>query len=71
MPLLPWFVGTGTAATVASHVLAVLAAVVVGLVTARLTERPAPRMVLRQVGFTIVPAAITFAIGSLVGVGVS
>jgi VIT1/CCC1 family predicted Fe2+/Mn2+ transporter len=71
VPLLPWFVGTGTAATVASLALAVLAAVVVGLVTARLTERPAPRMVLRQVGFTIVPAAITFAIGSLVGVGVS
>ena len=42
----------------------------VGLVTARLTERPPLRMVTRQVLFTLVPAAITYAIGSLVGVGV-
>lgn len=71
VPLLPWFVGTGNAAVVASLVLAVVAAVAVGLLTARLTERSAPRMVLRQVGFTLVPAAVTFAIGSVVGVGVS
>ena len=71
VPLLPWFAGSGTAAVVASLSLAVVAAVAVGLVTARLTERPAARMVLRQVGFTLVPAAITFAIGAAVGVGVS
>jgi VIT1/CCC1 family predicted Fe2+/Mn2+ transporter len=71
VPLLPWFFGRGDGAVVASLVLAVVAAVVVGFVTARLTDRPASRMVLRQVGFTLVPAAITFAIGSLVGVGVS
>ena len=70
VPLLPWFFGGGDAAVVASLVLATLAAVTVGLVTARLTERPPVRMVTRQVLFTLVPAAITFAIGSLVGVGV-
>lgn len=70
VPLLPWFLGRGDAAVVASLALAVVAAVVVGLVTARLTERPAARMVARQVTFTLVPAAITYLIGSAVGVGV-
>jgi VIT1/CCC1 family predicted Fe2+/Mn2+ transporter len=70
VPLLPWFFGGGDAAVVASLVLAVLAAVAVGVVIARLTERPAPLMVGRQVLFTLVPAALTYAIGSLVGVGV-
>ena len=51
--------------------LAVLAAVAVGLITARLTERPVPKMVTRQLAFTLIPAALTFAIGSTVGVGVA
>jgi VIT1/CCC1 family predicted Fe2+/Mn2+ transporter len=70
VPLVPWFVGSGDAAVVASLALAVVAAVVVGVVIARLTERPFPRMVVRQVLFTVVPAVVTYAIGSLVGVGV-
>jgi VIT1/CCC1 family predicted Fe2+/Mn2+ transporter len=70
VPLAPWFVGGGDAAVVASLVLAVVAAVVVGLVLAHLTERPAPRMVGRQLAFTLVPAALTYLLGSLVGVGV-
>jgi VIT1/CCC1 family predicted Fe2+/Mn2+ transporter len=70
VPLIPWFVGGGDAAVVASLVMATLAAIVVGTVTARLTERPAVRMVARQLLFTLVPAALTFAIGSLVGVSV-
>ena len=42
IPLVPWFFGGGTAAVVASLVLAVVAAVAIGAVTARLTDRPAP-----------------------------
>ena len=71
VPLLPWFTSSGTGAVVASVLLAVLAAVAVGLITARLTERPAPRMVTRQLAFTLIPAALTYAIGSIVGVGVA
>jgi vacuolar iron transporter family protein len=71
VPLLPWYFTEGSAAVLASLLLAVAAAVVVGVLTARLTERPAARTVLRQVLFVLVPAAITFAIGSIVGVGVS
>jgi VIT1/CCC1 family predicted Fe2+/Mn2+ transporter len=70
VPLVPWFVGGGTAATIASLVAAVVAALVVGAVTARLTERPVVRVAVRQLLFTIVPAALTFVIGSAVGVGV-
>jgi VIT1/CCC1 family predicted Fe2+/Mn2+ transporter len=70
VPLVPWFIGSGMAATVASLVAAVVAALVVGVVTARMTERPISRVAGRQLAFTVVPAAITYAIGSAIGVGV-
>lgn len=69
VPLAPWFVGSGGAAIVASLVLGVLAAAVVGVLIARSTDRPLPRAVGRQMLFTLVPAAITFLIGNLLGVG--
>ncbi|HMG43389.1 MAG TPA: VIT1/CCC1 transporter family protein [Acidimicrobiales bacterium] len=68
IPLLPWFFGGGTAAIVASVVLGVAAAVVVGAVIGRSTNRGVPFGVARQVLFTVVPAAITFLIGSALGV---
>jgi VIT1/CCC1 family predicted Fe2+/Mn2+ transporter len=70
VPLVPWFLGGGNGATVASMVAAVVAAVAVGAVTARLTERPLVRVAARQLTFTVVPAALTYAIGSAVGIGV-
>jgi vacuolar iron transporter family protein len=70
VPLAPWFVGSGDAATVASVALGLLCAVVVGALVARSTGRPAGRAVARQVAFTLLPAAATFAIGSALGVGV-
>jgi VIT1/CCC1 family predicted Fe2+/Mn2+ transporter len=71
VPLLPWFVGEGAVASVMSLVLGVVAAVVVGVLIARSTGRHVLRGVGRQVAFTVVPAAITFAIGSALGVGTS
>ena len=50
--------------------LAVVAAIVIGAVTARLTDRPAPRIILRQLAFTILPAMVTYAIGSAIGLNV-
>jgi VIT1/CCC1 family predicted Fe2+/Mn2+ transporter len=70
VPLVPWFFGGGTAAVIASLVLAVVAAIVIGAVTARLTDRPAPRIILRQLAFTILPAIVTYAIGSAIGLNV-
>ena len=71
VPLAPWLFAAGMAATVASLVAAVVAAVAVGLAVGRFTERPWPRTVLRQVLFTVIPAGVTYAIGSAVGVGVT
>ncbi len=71
VPLVPWFVGSGTGAMLASLVLAVALAVAVGGAIGRFTGRPPLRTVARQVVFTLVPAALTYAIGALVGVGVT
>ena len=68
IPLVPWFAGEGAAATVTSLVLAVVAAVAVGWVIAASAERPVLRVVVRQLLFTLVPAAITYAVGSALGV---
>jgi vacuolar iron transporter family protein len=69
IPLVPWFVGAGNAAKVASLVLGVLAAAVVGWLIGRSTDRPIARAVTRQVLFTVVPALITFGIGNALGLG--
>ena len=68
VPLVPWFFGGGNGAIVASLVLGVLAAIAVGAVIGRSTDRGVGVGVGRQVLFTVVPAAITFAIGSALGV---
>jgi VIT1/CCC1 family predicted Fe2+/Mn2+ transporter len=68
VPLAPWFVVEGSAATIASLVLAVVAAVAVGWAIAATAERPVARVVARQLLFTLVPAAITYAVGSALGV---
>ena len=69
VPLVPYFVGTGTAAMVVAVVLAVIAALAVGTLLARFTGRSALRSALRQLLFTAVPAAVTYALGAAVGVG--
>lgn len=68
VPLVPWFLGSGTAAIAASLTAAVLAAVAVGVAIGRFTGRSLVRTVSRQVVFTLVPAGLTFAVGSAVGV---
>ncbi|MDP9451846.1 MAG: VIT1/CCC1 transporter family protein [Actinomycetota bacterium] len=69
VPLVPWFVASGPAAAVASLLAAVVAAVAVGGAIGRFTDRPLPRTVARQIAFTLVPAVLTYAVGSAVGVG--
>jgi VIT1/CCC1 family predicted Fe2+/Mn2+ transporter len=68
IPLLPWIVGSGTAATVSSLVLALVAAAIVGTIVSRFTERHRGATIARQIAFTALPAAVTYAIGSIVGV---
>lgn len=70
VPVVPWFVTEGTTAIVASIVLVTIAAGFVGTVVSRLTRRSRLSRVLRQVAFTLVPAAFTYLLGSAIGVHV-
>lgn len=71
VPLLPWLIGSGSGAIVASLVLALIAAVLIGYAIARYAETSPARSIGRQVAFTAVPAAITYAIGSVIGIGLA
>jgi VIT1/CCC1 family predicted Fe2+/Mn2+ transporter len=71
IPLLPWLIGSGTAAIVASIVLGALASLVVGAVLARFTERSVVTSALRQLAVTTVAAGVTFGVGKAIGTGVS
>lgn len=68
IPLIPYLFGTGTAAMVVAIVLGVIAALAVGAALARFTGRPMGRSAGRQLLFSAVPAVVTYAIGSAVGV---
>jgi VIT1/CCC1 family predicted Fe2+/Mn2+ transporter len=67
LPLLPWFVASGGGAEIASVVLGLVAAIVVGVALARYTARSPVRTAARQVLFTAVPAVVTWLIGNAVG----
>lgn len=69
VPLFPWFFTSGGAALALSIVLSGLTALGVGIALARYTGRSVPRTGLRQLLFAAVPAAITYALGAAVGVG--
>ena len=71
VPLAAWFFTTGAAALAFSIVLSGLTALAVGAALARFTGRSAPRSAVRQLLFAAAPAAATYAIGAVVGVGVS
>jgi len=71
IPLLPWLFTSGTAALVLSIACSAVAAVVVGVVLSRFTERSPLFSAVRQLGVTAVAAAVTYAVGRAVGSGVS
>jgi VIT1/CCC1 family predicted Fe2+/Mn2+ transporter len=69
VPLIPWFFARGTGAVVASVTVSVLAALGVGAALAAFTRRSWWRSAARQLLMTALPAAVTFGVGSLVGIG--
>jgi VIT1/CCC1 family predicted Fe2+/Mn2+ transporter len=69
--LLPWLIGSGTAAIVGSIVLGAVAAVVVGVVLASFTERSKLQSALRQLAVTAVAAGVTYGVGKAIGTGIS
>jgi VIT1/CCC1 family predicted Fe2+/Mn2+ transporter len=71
IPLAPWLFTSGTTAIVLSVVLSAVAAIAVGVVLARYTERPVVVSALRQLAVTAVAAAVTFGVGKAIGTGIS
>lgn len=67
IPLFPWFFAEGNAAVVASALLGLLAATVVGVVLATFTERSKFRTALRQVSWAVAACVVTWLIGSWLG----
>lgn len=65
LPVIPWFVGSGTAATVSSITIGTVAAAIVGSLIGRFAERPILRTALRQVGIALVACGVTYLIGTL------
>ncbi|MEX2658425.1 MAG: VIT1/CCC1 transporter family protein, partial [Acidimicrobiales bacterium] len=69
VPLAPWFFADGAGAVVASVVLTVIAALVVGAALAHFTGRSKVHSSLRQAGIAAFAASVTWVLGNLVGVG--
>ncbi|MDQ4132843.1 MAG: VIT1/CCC1 transporter family protein [Actinomycetota bacterium] len=68
IPLLPWFFMEGNGAVMASIVLGIVASLFVGAALARFTGRSVARSAFRQLLWAAVPAAITYGVGTVVGI---
>jgi VIT1/CCC1 family predicted Fe2+/Mn2+ transporter len=70
VPLLPYFFFTGTAGIIASAISSALGLFLIGAAITLMTGRNALFSGLRQVGFGLATAAVTFGVGRLIGVNV-
>lgn len=71
LPLIPWFFTDGNAATIASVIVGVVAAAIVGVALAVFTERSRFRTALRQVLVAAGACTATYLIGSALGVSIT
>jgi VIT1/CCC1 family predicted Fe2+/Mn2+ transporter len=71
LPVIPWFVGSGGAATGASLAVGVIAAAVVGALIGRFAERGIVWSAIRQVLILLFACAVTYGVGRAIGVNVS
>lgn len=70
LPLLPWFAGGGAGAIVATIVLGIAGALVLGGLVGWFSGRSIAYAATRQAAIATAAAAVTYGIGSVVGVGV-
>ncbi len=68
LPLIPWFFDEGASAAVASLLIGLAAAAVVGGLVGRFAERSIPAAIARQVLIVLVACTVTYAIGEIAGV---
>ena len=71
LPVVPWFIGSGTAAAVASIVIGGIAASFVGGAIGVSAERPVARSAIRQVLIMLVACGATYLIGTMLNTSVS
>jgi len=71
VPLIPYLLADGTAAFIASLGFSLLALFLVGAAVSLLTGKSAWRSGLRQMGIGSLAAAVTFAVGSFIGLAAS
>jgi VIT1/CCC1 family predicted Fe2+/Mn2+ transporter len=69
LPLVPWLVGSGAAAVLASIVVSAVAAATLGALIGVFTGRRWWRSAVRSVALAGIAAAVTYAIGHVVGAG--
>ncbi len=71
VPLGPWFLASGTAATVLSVVLTAAASLAVGAVVGRSSNRPMLPAALRQFAIVVAASAVTYGIGRVFGTAIA
>jgi vacuolar iron transporter family protein len=71
LPLFPWFFTEGTTAVIASIIIGGLAALALGAAIGSFAGRSVVKTALRQLAVAAVAAAVTYGVGSLLGVSTS
>jgi VIT1/CCC1 family predicted Fe2+/Mn2+ transporter len=71
LPLIPWFIGSGTVATILSLAIGMVAAGIVGAVVGKFAERPMVWAAIRQVLIVLVACGATYLIGQIFGITLS
>jgi VIT1/CCC1 family predicted Fe2+/Mn2+ transporter len=71
LPVIPWFGGSGNGAKVASIVIGVIAAAIVGLAIGKFAERRMAWSAARQVLILLVACGATYLVGRALGVSVN
>lgn len=71
LPLFPWFFAEGTGAVIASVIIGAIAALALGAAIGAMSGRSVLGTALRQLAVAAVAAAVTYGVGSLLGVSTS
>jgi VIT1/CCC1 family predicted Fe2+/Mn2+ transporter len=71
LPLFPWFLIAGSGAVIASVIIGAIAALALGAAIGVMSGRNVLETALRQLAVAAVAAAVTYGVGSLLGVSTS